>query len=426
MLKSDDVRARLSRTLEVSSRDLDQCKNLYMLQGRPRWSATVVNARPKAVNAWDAHTPKHNILDSAIASVVNSVIDSTVVRLQQAVDSSRADGHHLEKLLQQLYTIYRVFDKREQGIKVLFDAHDVNELLRIGLGQLAEPLSDSKFPKVALDDYVSRRVVLRLGGEEHFNWSAVDLLAHQLKALHDKDAPSGGVGFEILCAAALCSFEGTVAELVATVAQGEPHATLPEWTAKSHLGSLAFDQVRDMEMLKQMVEKTCPNGGSIIAKPQNGMRPDLFGVLKGLPGPFALTASAKFWKQAISGVRAESDLNSTKLSKSFMKTDGTETRNDEQLNSWRELLQKIKFACGERALRIHFALTTGFAERQKAKGPGDGTEHTGNGMHRYKTVHVEGDEVRLIIDDSNYEALFKSDVLKALIKELKKVEQSDE
>src|SRR3546814_10449416 len=30
VLKSDDVRARLSRMLEVSSQDLDQCENLYM------------------------------------------------------------------------------------------------------------------------------------------------------------------------------------------------------------------------------------------------------------------------------------------------------------------------------------------------------------------------------------------------------------
>src|SRR3546814_10227385 len=83
VLKSADVRARLSRMLEVSSQDLDQCENLYMLQGRPRWSATVVNELPNDLKGpWGAHKPKHSILDSVIASVVGNVIDSTVARLK--------------------------------------------------------------------------------------------------------------------------------------------------------------------------------------------------------------------------------------------------------------------------------------------------------------------------------------------------------
>src|SRR3546814_14691274 len=105
-----------------------------------------------------------------------------------------------------------------------------------------------------------------------------------------------------------------------------------------------------MKMLGQMVSATCPKGGNVIAKPQNDMRPDLFGVLKGSPGPFAFTASAKFWKEAISE-KAEHDLNSTKLSKSFMKKDGTETRNDEQRNSWRKLLKDIKLEIGRASCR---------------------------------------------------------------------------
>src|SRR5690606_5338818 len=122
VLDINDVRARLTRMLNISPQELDLCKNLYMLQGRPRWSAAVIREIPKVLQAQEdpQYIPKHEILDEAISTQVLEWTETAVSRLEQKLAESDKlksygkayeGGDKLEALLLKLFIVYSLFDK---------------------------------------------------------------------------------------------------------------------------------------------------------------------------------------------------------------------------------------------------------------------------------------------------------------------------
>lgn len=179
LLTTGDVHDRLSRMSEVSEADLDKCENLFMLQGRPRCpGAAVLHEVAKLVdNPIFAQLPKHILLDKAISTVADSVVETMFDRLVMAVDTSRPDHNVLEGVLKQLYAVYEMFARTDHRVEILFSSEQLNELLRIGVGQVAEPLRVNHYHKVALRDYVSLAACFGLentsGGTGWVDWKRI-------------------------------------------------------------------------------------------------------------------------------------------------------------------------------------------------------------------------------------------------------------
>jgi hypothetical protein len=217
----------------------------------------------------------------------------------------------------------------------------------------------------------------------------------------------------------LCEFSGTIAELVQDVIASEPinenTEVLPDWAEQTKLsakryvvcGSRADVSDRLLENLASLTFDT-------VIQPDDLMRPDLVGILTGGEhgASFALAVSAKVCVDPLSGNDRTDDLASTCLDQAYLKKPSVRALEEIEDSDWKSLHKQIQEYTQERCLRLHVVLG-GYSPYRNA--PEDAEGVSGK---RLKTVHVDGETIRVIIHKGNCHALFKTKFQQSLISTL--------
>jgi hypothetical protein len=411
VLKKKDVQVRLRRVLNMTDLDWNKVKNLGQLVGRCRWCATLVHElASRAEKSCDPHK-KTQILDECIETCIEAVVKTMVSRLTQYLWKDQ------EKILERMFAVFTLFTKPLKGLNFLFDARSVDLMLKYGLGQLLKKTEEGH--SVALDDYVTRTVVLRIG--EIFKWSAADEIAKEIMNRYTTQTRASlGISFQMVVAAALCEFKGTISQLVQAVIACEPlnenMDVLPDWATQASLSATRYIEYDSDIEARQCLYSNNKLGLDTLIQPDDRMRPDLVGILTGGPhddASFALAVSAKLRMKPLSGNDRTDDLASTCLHQAYLpKPSARAGKVYEPDSKWLTVHDPIKNYTRGRCLRLHVVLG-GYSPYEKA--PEDGEGVSGN---RLKTVHVDGETIRVIIHEGNCHALFQTEFQQSLISTL--------
>jgi hypothetical protein len=329
---------------------------------------------------------------------------------------------HLEQkqdgILERLFGVFTLFRKPSQGLNLLLDDRDVDLMLHYGLGQLLERFNGER-QLVSLDDYVTRTVVRRIG--ENARWSAGDVIAKEImNAYTTQTRASLGISFQMLVASALCEFNGTISELVQAVIdcelQNENMDVLPDWMKQASISATRYVVCNSREEVVDLLDEE--SARDTLIQSDDRMRPDLIGILTGGPYEdisFALAVSAKMRMKPLSGNERTDDLASTCLDQAYLpkpsaRAAGKAYNPDD--NWLRDAYDEIQNYTRGRCLRLHVVLG-GYSPYEKT--PEDGEGVSGK---RLKTVHVDGETIRVIIHKGNCHALFQTEFQQSLISTL--------
>jgi hypothetical protein len=329
---------------------------------------------------------------------------------------------HLEKkqdgILERLFGVFTLFRKPSQGLNLLLDDRDVDLMLLCGLGQLLE--EDEEGNSVSLDDYVTRTVVRSTG--ENARWNAGDVIAKEImNACTTQRRASLGISFQMLVAAALCEFNGTISQLVQAVISCEPlnenMDVLPDWATQASFSATRYIQRNSNAEVRKCLYSNQKLGLDTLIQPDDRMRPDLVGILTGGPhddASFALAVSAKVRMKPLSGNERTDDLASTCLEQAYLPKPSARAagKAHEPDVDWLDVYDQIQNYTRGRCLRLHVVLG-GYSPYKKT--PEDGEGVSGK---RLKTVHVDGETIRVIIHGGNCHALFQTEFQKSLISTL--------
>jgi hypothetical protein len=418
VLTEEGVCKRLARVLDTTDMDWNQVTRLDHLVGRCRWCATVVQALTSQAEKCVNPHQKAQILDECIRTCIGAVVETMVGKLNTHLKK------YPDKILERLFVVLKLFAKPSEGLNLLFDARSLETMLKNGLGQLLGKTEEKIL--VSLDDYVTRTVVHRIG--ETARWSATDVIANEIiNTYTTQTRASLGISFQMLVAAALCEFEGTIAELLQDVIHcdhfDENMDVLPDWATQASLSAERYVQCGSIvEVTNRLYSKGNLELDTLI-QPDDRMRPDLVGILTGgQHGPsFALAVSAKVRMNPLSGKERTDDLASTCLNQAYLpkpsaRAPGIVYKAD---SNWFGVYDKIQECTSKRCLRLHVVLG-GYSHYKEVVPECD----EGVSGKRLKTVHVDGDTIRIIIDKENFRALFRSELAQSVINKLMAKENS--
>jgi hypothetical protein len=405
VLTEANVRERLARILDTTNLDWNQVKNLGYLVGRCRWCATIVHALASLTEKTVDTQTKAEILDECIENCIERVLDTMVAKLNEYL--LKKD----DAILKPLFAVLTVFARPLEGLNLLFDARSVNTMLKYGLGQLLEKTEKGNL--VSLDDYVTRAAVHRIGAK--FRWGAADVIAEEITNTYGKlTRASLGISFQMLVAAALCEFNGTIAELVqACKPLNENMDVLPDWTTQTSLSAKHYVLCDNSVEVRQRLYSNQKLTLDTLIQPDNLMRPDLVGILAGGEhgASFALTVSAKICMEPLSGNDRSDDLASTRLDLAYLPKPSVRASGSVNAN-WERTYKAIDNYTQGRCLRLHVVLG-GYSSYRNA--PDDGEGVSGK---QVKTVHVNKESIRVIINKENCNALFRSEFQQLVIEKL--------
>ena len=145
------------------------------------------------------------------------------------------------------------------------------------------------------------------------------------------------------------------------------------------------------------------------------MRPDIFAPMDlGSDLEFSVAVSAKLLTRAIAGDDIADDLTSTIPKYFFQAKPSTKAEppfegdNVALVKRWGETWRALNSRTNGRVLRIHVALHNGYSKKLEDEAVNKLREYgeLDEGSRTLPTVCVKGNEVRVIIDASNYAALF--------------------
>jgi hypothetical protein len=400
-----DVRERLSRVLNTTGLDWNQVKNLGCLVGRCRWCATVVDALASQAEKTVDPQQKTRILDECIETCIEPVVKTMVAKLNTYMLKNQRG------ILKRLFAVYKLFPKPSEDLTLLFDARSIDTLLQYGLGQLREKTDEGNL--VSLDDYVTRTVVCRIGVKSR--WSAADVIAEEIMNVYKTQTRADlGISFQMLVAAALCEFNGTVAELVqACKPLNENMDVLPDWTTQASLSAKHYVLCDNRVDVRQRLYSNEKFTLDTLIQPDDLMRPDLVGILAGGEhgASFALVVSAKVCMEPLSGNDRSDDLASTRLDLAYLPKPSVTSPTIVEHN-WERTYNQIQEYTQGRCLRLHVVLG-GYSSYKNA--PDDGEGVSGK---QVKTVHVNKETIRVIINKGNCNALFRSEFQQFVIEKV--------
>jgi hypothetical protein len=268
-----------------------------------------------------------------------------------------------------------------------------------------------------LDDYVTRTVVRRIG--EKAGWNAADVIAEEIdNIITTQTRASLGISFQMVVASALCEFSGTIAELVQDVIDSEPinenTEVLPDWAEQTKLSAKRYVVCGSPAEVSDRLPRKLTLALDTVIQPDDLMRPDLVGILSGGEhgASFALAVSAKMCVDPLSGNDRTDDLASTCLDQAYLKKPSVRAPEEIEDSDWMLTYNRIQKYTQDRCLRLHVVLG-GYSPYRNA--PEDGEGVSGK---RLKTVHVDGETIRVIIHKGNCHALFKTKFQQSLISTL--------
>jgi hypothetical protein len=325
---------------------------------------------------------------------------------------------HLEKnqdgILERLFAVFTLFRKPSQGLNLLLDDRDVDLMLRYGLGQLLESFA-VKRQLVSLDDYVTRTVVMTIG--EKAGWNTADVIAKEIEnVITTQTRASLGISFQMLVASALCEFSGTIAELaqdvIASERQNENMDVLPDWATRASLSAKHYVVCCSVVEINDRLRRKGNFMLDTLIQPDH-MRPDLVGILSGGQdgASFALAVSAKVCMNPLGGNDRMDDLASTCLDQAYLPKPSVRAGTVRDV-IWPNTYEKIRDYTQGRCLRLHVVLGN-YSSYREAPEDAEGV----NGK-QLKTVHVDGETIRVIIHEGNCHALFQTEFQKSLISTL--------
>ena len=462
ILSEDDVKERLGRVLNLDGVDWNQVDNLPLVTGRCRWSARLVDLISDKECNLQSPMPKTQVVKRAIATLRDQVTRKLVHDIDRRLESSRIDEQHREQdrsLIRRMYLICSLFHDQAKGVKMFFTGKEVNTLLALGLGQFE---GEKGVVEGGASVHFDRMTVEALNAYAlKYEWNVPDVVATWLHAQREMSkAQDLGVKFQLMVAAALHGLSGTtVADFAIAVAQASGQnveaLNLPEWTYHAVITVVGFTTLSKASDVLEFFNH--PEIG-VIVEPDDLMRPDGVVILDGGEYRFLLAYSAKLWKVALAGARRNDDLASLDpttwytASPSKRKRAGKGKKNlesktaeeeesvsapviskpkrtrkekkipddkttEEQLKSnhdhWMARLRSITEATAGRQVRL-YASPAGYASYEDHRTDLAAGIVNGELLH----VHVVGDSVRIIIDQSNADVLFRSAVQGQVLRDL--------
>jgi hypothetical protein len=219
-------------------------------------------------------------------------------------------------------------------------------------------------------------------------------------------------------ASALCEFSGTIAELAQDVIASEPinenTEVLPDWAEQTKLSTTRYVVCGSFVEVIDRLYVNLPLALDTLIQPDDRMRPDLVGILTGGEdgASFALAVSAKVCVNPLSGNDRTDDLASTCLDQAYLPKPSVRAANEKADKTWQSMYQGIQEYTKDRCLRLHVVLG-GYSPYEKTPKDGEGVSEK-----RLKTVHVDGETIRVIINEGNCHALFKTEFQQSLISTL--------
>lgn len=416
-------------------------------------------------------------------------------------------------VLQTVYVICCLFHERSLAVRMMLSRDEVDLCLALGIGQLAT--QDAQQQKLVVFDEMTRQALEQVAAQK--GWSIPDIVARKLLAMRDNESHSErGLDFQVVVAAALFDYKGTVAQFAHDVAEdaGKHDVQLPAWCSRANLRAKAFISLDKAYNVRKFFEFPQKRKG-IICQPDNQHRCDGFaliddpapdskneetselqtqggheevnepgkahammvqdavddeprsevwrsfdetevfaqwrecqptsGVMEEIVGSdsaYVLSYSVKLQQAPIGDITRTDDLLSTFLDHAYELKPSTVVKNanqksqasgepqasdldqtsavEEDINEARRLwvekaYPKIDAITDGRRLRLHVNIG-GYAAYDRKSYENRWPHETGiKDKTVLKKVHVEGEQVRVIIDKTNYHRLFRSSVCQEVI-----------
>jgi hypothetical protein len=395
---------------------------------------------------------KTTVLTRAIDEVYQTWATKLATALATQVNKPHrfASDSVVARLCKQLHAVSWLFRDFAQGMHVQCDARDTGDMLALGLVLLVEAAPEQRQQaetnqaaceaKVEIDaegtdipsllqspflignqstvmmDRIGRAAVETLAA--HQQWDAAAHIAQEIAAATNANAIEFGYRFETLVAAAIVRFNGTVADLIRaadpnnyglkTRAGRAAGKSVPRWTEQARFNCTyqpcnSFPETR--KALEACVDTDPPPPIAVLFHPDNWARADKIAHVR-TPIAFDLFGSDKCLTAVLSGDDRDNDFDSTMPEKQYMPKPGSD--DTDQLKQARKAFERVYSKMARqtqgRLLRLHVVLP-GYARDQR----------TGE-TPALVEVDPQGDkELRVIIDRSNYSALFSTPELQAVV-----------
>lgn len=351
-LSLEMVRSKLQEWINISDVELDELKNLWLLEGRGRLLAGVIpQLRDLRAKLGDAQ--KIVTLENAIDAHATAFEDDLVRRFSIMLDDSS------DKSLSDLV--------RKLGVSALWggvfhlDVSDVKsfDLINSGMCSLVRVKNSDQY---VLSEHLAKTAILRVAEERKVFSEGFQFVVQMCGTKNG----AKGYGFEPLVVSALrrCLKDNdlkTVADFVTRIAGSTSCAGLPDWTKsfafnlKGACNADARSNVAksDVEFLKMACEQE--KHRNVLLSPSAVMRPDFCGIMDGANGEcWSLFVSCKLYSSAFDDSDG-ADLNSTNPELCYCCKDGTKNNSCKRLfAAWKELVKEQ--SCFTRVLRLHVIL----------------------------------------------------------------------
>jgi hypothetical protein len=351
-LSLDIVRTKLQDWINISDLELDELKNLWLLEGRGRLLAGVIPQLRRDLPVKLADAQKIATIENAINAHASAFEDDLVRRFSRLLDDSS------DKSLSDLV--------RKLGVSALWggvihlDVSDVKsiDLINSGMCSLVRVKNSDQY---VLSEHLAKTAILRVAEERKVFSEGFEFV---LQMCGTKNGAKG-YGFEPLVVSALrlCLKDNdlkTVADFVTRIS-GSSYAKLPDWTKNCafNLGGARSADARsnvaksDVEFLKMACEQK--KHQNVLLSPSAVMRPDFCGVMDGANGEcWSLFVSCKLYASAFDD-SDDADLNSTNPKLCYCCKDGTKNNSCNNIHAaWKKLVEKQ--SCFTRVLRLHVIL----------------------------------------------------------------------
>lgn len=452
----EGVKARLGMMLDASGIEWEQVPNLDLIIGRCRWvAATILQLMDIVTKSTDSKRNAPGFKTAALTTAIDKVYHTWATKLATTLVTQVRKPHRLAsepvvaRLCKQLHAVAWLFRDFAQGMHVQCGAGDTGDMLALGLVLLVEAApepaeaesnqaaceaeaeidADGRWvpllPQSALlignqstvmMDRIGRAAVETLAAHER--WNAAAHIAHKIAAATNINAIEFGYRFETLVAAAIVRFDGTVADLIrkadpknydSKTRMGQATAKrVPPWTENARFNCTyqpckSFSET--LEALKACVDTDPPPEKAVLFHPDNWARGDKIAHVR-TPIAFNLFDSDKCLTAPLSADERRNDFDSTRPEKQYTPKPGSD--NTDQLEqarlAFRQVYSKMFRQAQGRLLRLHVVLP-GYAK----------DEATSEAPALVEVDPEDGKEVRVIINMSNYPALFRTPELQAVI-----------
>jgi len=290
------VMVRLSKVLNLSDVDWSNVRNLLCLTGRCRWAADLIHCIASEIQEkrMKKEDVEHIDKETFLVDCINRVVDDITTQMANAIASrlteaqlSSSTTQWERRLLQTVYVVCFLFPNHTSAVRLMMRQAEIDLLLTLSVGQLVG--HDAVRRKLVVFDKMTEGAFKIIA--EHLNWSVTDIVAaNVIDAKGSHNTQERGLDYQLVVAAALLEYEGTVADFVCKVAKraaeadaADPPAAagLPRWCLRATLRTAGFTSFNDAGDVRYYYKDPSKRIG-VICQPDNNHRADGFGILSNL------------------------------------------------------------------------------------------------------------------------------------------------